>query len=62
MADLKVTLKRSLIGRPKNQEQIIQTLGLDKQINSSVVLNDTDAIRKTIKRVAHLVEVEEQSE
>jgi len=62
MADLKVTLKRSLIGRPKNQEKIIQSLGLDKKINSSVVLNDTDAVRKTIKRVAHLVEVEEQAE
>lgn len=62
MANLKVTLRRSLIGRPKNQHRVLQSLGLGKKINSSVVVPDTDATRKSIKRVNHLVEVEEISE
>lgn len=62
MANLKVTLRRSLIGRPKNQHRVLQSLGLGKKIDSSVVVPDTDATRKSIKRVNHLVEVEEISE
>lgn len=62
MANLKVTLKKSLIGRPKKQHNIIKTLGLTKKINSSNVLPDTEITRNTIKRVEHLVEVEEISE
>lgn len=62
MADLKVTLKRSLIGRPEKQRNILKSLGFGKKINSSVVLEDTDAIRRSIQKVAHLVEVEELSE
>ena len=59
MANLKVTLKRSLIGRPQKQHNIIKTLGLTKKINSSNVIPDTEITRNTIKRVEHLVEVEE---
>lgn len=62
MANLKVTLRRSLIGRPKNQHRVLQSLGLGKKINSSVVVPDTDGTRRAIKRVIHLVEVEEVSE
>jgi len=62
MANLKVTLKRSLIGRPQKQHNIIKTLGLTKKINSSNVIPDTEITRNTIKRVEHLVEVEEISE
>lgn len=62
MANLKVTLKRSLIGRPKKQHNIIKTLGLTHKINSSNVIPDTEITRNTIKRVEHLVEVEEISE
>ncbi|SHE76135.1 large subunit ribosomal protein L30 [Atopostipes suicloacalis DSM 15692] len=62
MANLKVTLKKSLIGRPKKQHNIIKTLGLTKKINSSNVIPDTEITRNTIKRVEHLVEVEEISE
>lgn len=59
MASLKITLKRSLIGRPKKQHNTIKTLGLTKKINSSNVLPDTETTRNTIKVVQHLVEVEE---
>ena len=62
MANLKVTLKRSLIGRPQKQHNIIKTLGLTKKINSTNVIPDTKITRNTIKRVEHLVEVEEISE
>ncbi|HIZ71033.1 MAG TPA: 50S ribosomal protein L30 [Candidatus Atopostipes pullistercoris] len=62
MANLKVTLKRSLIGRPKKQHNIIKTLGLTTKINSSNIIPDTEITRNTIKRVEHLVEVEEISE
>ncbi len=62
MANLKVTLKRSLIGRPQKQHNIIKSLGLTKKINSTNVVPDTEITRNTIKRVSHLVEVEEVTE
>lgn len=61
MANLKVTLKRSLIGRPQKQHNAIKTLGL-RRINSSNVLPDTETNRNTIKVVEHLIEVEEINE
>ena len=36
MADLKITLKRSVIGRPQNQRDTVKALGL-KKMNSTVV-------------------------
>ncbi|OJF90157.1 50S ribosomal protein L30 [Alkalibacterium sp. f15] len=58
MANLEITLKRSLIGRPQRQHQVVKSLGLRK-INSSVVRPDNDAVRGAIKHIAHLVEVKE---
>lgn len=54
---LRVTLVRSLIGRPWKQRRIIRALGL-KRINHAVVHRDTPEIRGMIKRVTHLVRVE----
>ena len=62
MANLKVTLKRSLIGRPKKQRNAVKTLGLSEKINSSNILPDATTVRNTIKVVEHLIEVEEISE
>ncbi|ABF46144.1 MULTISPECIES: 50S ribosomal protein L30 [Deinococcus] len=56
-ATVKVTLKRSVIGRPKNQVETVKALGL-KKIGDSRELADTPAIRGMIKTVQHLVEVE----
>ena len=39
MANLKVTLVRSVIGRPQNQREIVKGLGLGR-VNSSVVVPD----------------------
>lgn len=58
MAKLKITLTRSLIGRPEDQRVTVKTLGLGK-INSTVVQDDTPAIRGMVRKVEHLVSVEE---
>lgn len=58
MAKLKVTLKRSLIGRPDTQRKTIYSLGLNK-INSTNELPDNPAIRGQLFKVKHLVAVEE---
>lgn len=55
---LKVTLKRSVIGRPKDQKDTVRALGLRKR-HQQVVHNDTPQIRGMINKVRHLVEVEE---
>lgn len=58
MSRLKVTLKHSTIGRPKKQILNIKGLGLRK-IGQSRVLENTPAVRGMVKKVLHLVEVEE---
>lgn len=58
MAKLKITLVRSLIGRPGNQRITVRTLGLGK-LNSSVIQEDTPQIRGMINKVSHLLKVEE---
>ena len=58
MAELKITLKRSIIGRPQNQRDTVKALGLTK-INSSVVKPANEAIKGMINTVSHLVDVEE---
>ncbi|EMF0051746.1 50S ribosomal protein L30 [Enterococcus hirae] len=58
MTELKVTLKRSIIGRPQNQRDTVKALGLTK-INSSVVKPANEAIKGMINTVSHLVDVEE---
>ncbi|MIW12427.1 50S ribosomal protein L30, partial [Listeria monocytogenes] len=42
MAELKITLKRSIIGRPQNQRDTVKALGLTK-LNSTVVKPANDA-------------------
>lgn len=58
MAELKITLKRSVIGRPQSQRNTGQALGLTK-VNSSVVKPANDAVKGMIKAVSHLVDVKE---
>ena len=57
MAEVKITLTRSLIGRPQNQRDIVKGLGLGR-INSSVVVPDNAAMRGVIRKINHLVDVE----
>ncbi|MDO4431747.1 MAG: 50S ribosomal protein L30 [Aerococcaceae bacterium] len=58
MANLEITLKRSLIGRPKNQIATAKALGLTKSYKT-VVKPDNVAIRGMINTISHLVEVKE---
>ena len=58
MAKLRVTQRRSVIDRPKDQKGTVRALGLHR-INDSVVAEDRPEIRGMIAKVAHLVEVEE---
>ncbi|SEU30905.1 50S ribosomal protein L30 [Paenibacillus sp. NFR01] len=58
MAKLQITLVRSVIGRPETQRVTVKTLGLRKT-NSTVVHNDTPAIRGMINQVSHLLKVTE---
>ena len=57
MSELKITLKRSVIGRPQNQRDTVKALGLGK-VNSTVVKPENDAIKGMINTVSHLVDVE----
>ena len=58
MAKVKVTLTRSLIGRPETQRRTVRSLGLRK-LNSVKVLPDCPEIRGQLHKVQHLVTVEE---
>lgn len=58
MAQLKITLKRSVIGRPQKQRKVVESLGLTK-VNSTVVQPDNEAIRGMVNAISHLVDVEE---
>ncbi len=55
---LKITLVKSAIGYNERQKRTIRALGLRK-LNQSVRHDDTPAIRGMIRRVEHLVSVEE---
>ncbi len=56
METLKITLKRSYIGRCERHKKILASLGLRK-LNQSVVHDDTPSIRGMINKVPHMVEV-----
>jgi large subunit ribosomal protein L30 len=58
---LKVTQTRSLIGRPPDQRATVRGLGL-KRIGDVVVKEDRPEIRGMLRKVSHLVEVEEVKE
>ncbi|NLC68253.1 MAG: 50S ribosomal protein L30 [Clostridiaceae bacterium] len=58
MSKLKITLKRSMIGTKEDQILTIKALGL-KKTGSCVQHDDTPQIRGMIRKVNHLVEVEE---
>ncbi len=55
---LKITLVKSSIGRPGKQKKVLGGLGLSK-LNKTVYLNNTAEIRGMIRKVSHLVSVEE---
>ena len=58
MANVKVRQVRSVIGRNKDQQETLRTLGL-KRIGDEVVRDDRPEVRGMIATVTHLVDVEE---
>jgi large subunit ribosomal protein L30 len=58
MSKLQITYKKSAIGYNKRQKATVQALGFRK-LNQTVEHEDTPAIRGMIKRIEHLVVVEE---
>ncbi len=55
---IQVTLIKSEISQPETQRRTLRGLGL-KKMHRTVCLQDTPAIRGMIKKVSHLVKVEE---
>ena len=58
MVKLKITQIRSIIDRIEPQKRTIEALGLGRP-NYFVIQNDTPQIRGMIRKVSHLVKVEE---
>jgi large subunit ribosomal protein L30 len=61
MKKLRITLVKSPIGYKYDQKDTVKRLGL-KKLNSSVVKDDVPQIRGMIRKVQHLVKVEEIEE
>ena len=58
---LKITLTKSPIGYDKTQKATVKALGLGK-MNSSRIQPDNPQIRGMVKKVIHLVQVEQVEE
>ena len=58
---LSITLKKSMIGRPEKHRRVVHSLGL-KKVNKTVVLKDTPSVRGMIRKVSHMLEVEEKTD
>lgn len=58
MAKLKLTQRRSVIGRPARQKATMEALGLRK-INATVEVEGTPQVLGMVRKVSHLIEVVE---
>lgn len=55
---LKITMIKSMIGRPEKHRKVLRAMGLTK-INKMVEMQDIPSARGMIEKVKHLVKVEE---
>ena len=60
MSRLRITLRRSVIGHPKDQKDTARVLGLTR-VNRTVVRPDTPAVRGMVRKLHHLLSVEEDA-
>ncbi len=58
---LRVTLVKSMIGRPEKHRKVLRGMGLNR-VGRTVELRDTPAIRGMINAVSHLVKAEENTD
>ncbi|BBO85559.1 50S ribosomal protein L30 [Desulfosarcina ovata subsp. sediminis] len=56
---LKITLVKSMIGRPEKHRKVLRGMGLTK-MNRSVELQNTPSVRGMVQKVSHLVVAEEK--
>jgi large subunit ribosomal protein L30 len=61
MAKLKITWRKSAIGYASDQGRTIRALGL-RRLGQAVQHSDSPVVRGMIRKVRHLVEVEEVGE
>ena len=61
MSKIKVIQTKSVIDRPEKQKRIIEALGLGRP-NWEKIHNDTPQIRGMLKKIPHLVKVEDVKE
>lgn len=59
MSNLKITQRRSGIGRPSDQRRTLRALGL-RRIGHSVTRPDTPDLRGMLAKISHLIELEEE--
>jgi large subunit ribosomal protein L30 len=57
-AEFKITLVRSHIGKPAKHRAVLQGMGLTR-LNKTVTLKDTPETRGMIKKVSHMLKIEE---
>ena len=57
MAKLRITWKRSTIGRPPQQERVIKALGFHR-LGETVVREDIPTIRGMVNKISHRLEWE----
>jgi len=57
-ATIKVTLVKSMNGRPEKHREVLRGLGLRK-LNRCIQLADTPTNRGMVNKVSHLVTIEE---
>ena len=55
---LKITMVKSMIGRPEKHRKVLRGMGLTK-INRTVELQNTPSTWGMIRKVSHLVKVED---
>ncbi len=58
MGKIKVTKIKSVINRPESQKRTMEALGLRK-MNQTNEFDDSPAVRGMIRKVNHLIKVEE---
>ena len=58
---LKVTLVKSMIGRPEKHRKVLRGMGLTR-VNKTVTLQDSPSTRGMVMKVSHLVRVDQKTE
>ena len=58
MGTVKVTLVKSMIGKPESHRKVLRGMGLTR-LNKTVELKDTPALRGMIQKVSYLVRAQQ---